>query len=88
MRFTEKWVWGRQNLIGCNRYRSVRNDAGERELLRVYHDIRKTRMGEYRERVRAIDTDEKASQAIRDYWHMVAREWNDEKGVNKRAEGE
>ncbi len=79
MRYTEKWAYGKQEWVYANTYEKT-----VRGLTRVqtYIDNKwNTWMLDYRNKIQAIDTDEKASQAIRQYWHEVAKEWDNGKGI-------
>lgn len=81
MRYTEKWVqWKRRRLVASGTY-NVKLYGNPITCNRVYTTISDGWMRDYRARVQAIDTQEKASQAIRDYWHMVAREWDNGRGI-------
>lgn len=75
MKYTEKWAWGKQTKVLSTTYAS-----GDSYRTAVYISSCPW-MRDYRKRIRAIDTQEKAAQAIRDYWHMVAREWCNGEGI-------
>ena len=78
MRYTEKWTWQKQDKVPLNTFFSDFSGSGRRSYTYIHSTAW---MQTYRERIRAIDTDEKASVAIRTYWHEVAREWDDGRGI-------
>jgi len=79
MRYTEKWVWQNQRKVKSNRMNKRASDGFCHREETYIEDV--PAMREYREKIRSIDTDKKASHAIRKYWHEVAWEWNNGKGI-------
>lgn len=81
MKFTQKWVWQNQEKVPSSTY--TLHYGGERRKDTTY--IRSTPwMQNYRDRIRAIDTQEKAAKAIQDYWAEVAKEWDNGNGIITR----
>lgn len=80
MKFTEKWAWQNQEEVTSSTYTPHYSGMYHRKT--TY--IRSTPwMQDYRNKIRAIDTQEKAAQAIQDYWKDVAKEWNNGAGIIK-----
>ena len=77
MKFTQKWAWQNQKNVTSNTYDS---GIGPRNVT----DIRSTPwMQNYRDKIQAIDTQEKAAAAIQAYWTEVAKEWDNGDGIIK-----
>jgi len=81
MKYTQKWTWQNQKTVASSRYEYRRSMIGGQ-----YHRgrtcIQSTAwMQDYRNRIRAIDTQEKAAQAIREYWAFVAADWDNGNGI-------
>lgn len=80
MKFTQKWVWQNQEKVTSSTYAPHYSGGYRRET--TY--IRATPwMQDYRNKIRAIDTQEKAAKAIQDYWAEVAKDWNNGAGIIK-----
>ena len=72
MRYTEKWVWQNQEKVKTSHsYFLARTGVCVTETVRI-RTIEW--MQAYRDRIRAIDTDEKAQAAIYDYYRFVGQE--------------
>lgn len=80
MKFTQKWTWQNQDEVLTTIYRGANADWVCR---RITTPIRRTWMQDYRNKIRAIDTQAKAAKAIQDYWAEVAKEWNNGAGIIK-----
>ena len=80
MKFTQKGAWQNQEKVTSSTY--APHYGGEHRRDTTY--IRTTPwMQDYRDKIRAIDTQEKAAKAIQDYWAEVAKEWNNGNGIIK-----
>lgn len=77
MKFTQKWAWQNQKNAPTNTYDS---GIGPRISTPIYST---PWMQDYRNKIRAIDTQEKAAKAIQDYWAEVAKEWDNGNGIIK-----
>lgn len=80
MKFTQKWAWQNQDEVPTGIYTGAHTNFICR---RITTPIRRTWMQDYRNKIRAIDTQEKAAKAIQDYWAEVAKEWNNGAGIIK-----
>ena len=80
MKFTQKWAWQNQAKVTSSTYVPCYG----RDYKKQTTYIRSTPwMREYRDKIRAIDTQEKAAKAIQDYWAFVAKEWDNGAGIIK-----
>lgn len=80
MKFTQKWTWQNQEEVPSSTYHAHYG----REYRKNTTYIRSTPwMQDYRNKIRAIDTQEKAAKAIQDYWKDVAKEWDNGAGIIK-----
>ena len=85
MRFTEKWAWQKQTKVVAGTYgrdRESKDGVCFRDVVHIDSGLNPW-MRDYRKELRAIDTDKKASEAIIDYWQMVAAEWDMGNGIIK-----
>ncbi len=83
MRYTERWTWVKKPVIKLSGYCGSTKDG----LLYRPSGFMSWEMEGYRKRIHDIDTVEKASVAIRDYWHEVAKEWDNGNGLLHRGGG-
>lgn len=82
MKFTQKWAWQNQDEVPTGTYTGTYTGAHDNWVCRrITTPIRQTWMQDYRDKIRAIDTQEKAAKAIQDYWKDVAKEWNNGAGI-------
>ena len=80
MKYTQKWTWQNQEKVTSGTYEA--HYSGNYRRKTTY--IRSTPwMQNYRDKIRAIDTQEKAAKAIQDYWAEVAKEWDNGAGIIK-----
>lgn len=80
MKFTQKWAWQNQDEVPTTIYSGAHTDFICRRLTTPIH---RTWMQDYRNQIRAIDTQEKAAKAIQEYWAFVAKEWDNGAGIIK-----
>ena len=84
MKFTQKWVWQNQDEVPTSTYTGDYGDGYCRRIVTpIPSRYRSNWLSDYRDKIRAIDTQEKAAKAIQDYWAEVAKEWDNGAGIIK-----
>lgn len=84
MKFTQKWAWQNQDEVSTNTDTGTHADGYCHRITTPIPSRHHTNwLSDYRNQIRAIDTQEKAAKAIQDYWTEVAKEWDNGTGIIK-----